>query len=389
MLLASTVAFAEPLLHDAADPEAARRDAAARADVDPSTLRPITPAELFAAPLTVVGATVTPCTGAPAKLSDLVDAAEASAGYLEAGELDLVAARLEAALACLTEPMDPAKVARVYLLQGHVHNQLGNVDRAAVAWRKALVFHPGLLWDPDLPPAGIQPFERVRVQNGVGGALIRLIPDVGGRVTLDGRPFTPGAQKLAVVPGKHVLQLAGDPVTSVLIDIAPGADVSVIVGAALDGTLLGWPAHKELWPDLDTVTSAAFSPGTTVYVRDDARLYRGQAGAWEPLAPRRSPLAAVLTWSGVGLAAGGGAAIFVGAVRKGILEDDARDRAWTQGEWIAYYESKEDWYTTPWIVGEALVAGGVALGAASVVPRLTAAPTFWADGAGVRLELVR
>jgi hypothetical protein len=387
-----SVAHADPLLHDAADADAVRRDAAARAKVDPSTLRPITPHALFATPLTVVGAKVTTCAGAalaPASIEALVEEAEAKADYLEAGALDLVVTRLEAALPCLDQKLDPARAARVYLLQGHVHFQLGHTDLARAAWRQAHLLYPGIPWDPDLPPAGIQPFERVRAELGSGGATVRLVPDVGGAVTIDGRPVPVGAGRLAVVPGRHVLQFTVEKTSSLLVEIAPGAEVSVIVGAVLDETLLGWPANRALWPDLDTVTSAAFGAGATVYVRDDKRLYRGQNGSWEPLAARRSPLAAILTWGGVGLAAGGGAALVVGGVRKGMLEDDARDQDWTQGEWDAYYEGKEEWYSTPWIVGEALVASGVALGAASVVPRLTASPTLWADGAGLRVELVR
>lgn len=390
ILLVASVASAEPLLHDAADPEVARRDAAARAGVAPSTLQPIRAGELFSSALTVVGATVTPCaTAEPSSVETLVDEAEAKAAYLEAGALDLVVTRLDAALPCLDRALEPARAARIYLLQGHVHFQLGHLEQARAAWRLAHLLSPGIPWDPDLPPAGIQPFERVRAELGVGGATLRLIPDVGGAVTLDGRPFPLGAGRLAVPPGRHVLQYIGGKTRSLLVDIAPGTDVSVVVGASLDDSLLAWPADRERWPDLDTVTSAAFSPGATVYVRDDKRLYRGQNGAWEPLAARRSPLAAILTWSGVGLAAGGGAALVVGGVRKGILEEEARSGSWTQGTWAARYAERESWYATPWIVGEALVAGGVAVGAASVVPRLTAGPAVWAEGAGLRVDLVR
>jgi hypothetical protein len=208
LLAASSTAWAAlPLVYDAGTPAEAVATAVAGTGLpaDQFEPRPVS-AVLTASARAFRGGTLRHCAGAPTRGPDLrAHAVRAEAAWREgdaAGALDQLDLGI-AALGCLTERVEPAVAARMFLLRGGLFARNGDAGAAKAELQTALALDPEAAWSASLPPDGAPLLDLVRAV--AEDAPVDVLPAVrSAGPWLDGHDPVDGG--FSVRPGLHLLQ---------------------------------------------------------------------------------------------------------------------------------------------------------------------------------------
>ncbi|MFZ5476956.1 MAG: hypothetical protein ACOZNI_09300 [Myxococcota bacterium] len=272
--------------------------------------------------------TASACGGPAVTLGGLVDGVgrvERALANLRTADARAELDALHAALPCLTEPAAAGVVSRIPYLRGIVATLEGaDAEPAFVA---ALVAQPDLAWDDRFPPDGRPAFERARaVVAGLAAARVTLLPaPPTGATWLDGRVAAPVDGVLTVLPGEHLLQVAG----------RGWVTRRIVVPAAGEATLLrpdefpadAWLADAEGREALAVALAGRLPAGTPVRVPDGDAAWTLRVGdaAWvHEAAPRRAIRGRWLAFTGGGVLAG---AIAGGAIAWAEMRAAEREMA--------------------------------------------------------------
>ena len=271
LLLTSGVCNAAPVVH--ADNE-----------VPPPGLgEPIRWADLPLAPeLSVVGAdTDRPCpttvAAAPADVDAAIAQAVGALNYLELDNAIAAIAEAEVRTSCLGEPIRQAVLASVAYLDGVGHALAGQPELASEHFAAALAIDPAMQWEPARSPKqGRDLFEEARTRSATEplGAM-RIVP-ADAVVHVDGVART---GRFELPPGRHLLQDGSD---TAWVEVAPAAEIAVVVPAALRADGTAWVHAPESRADLSAVLHAVFGPGLDVRVHVDGETWatRTGGGTW-------------------------------------------------------------------------------------------------------------
>ena len=311
------------------------------------------------------------CTGEPvdaagyeALLTQLVRAT------MELGETDALLAQLEAAQACLSEPVTPGDLAQADFLEGVIAYSDGDPEGAERAFREALVLHRDLAWDPEYPPDTQLCFANAATTVAQEEpSVLHVVVGEGMVLWLDGEPVAPTPEGLSVAPGRHVLQVrrgTGQATETLSLQVAEGTVGAVVEAGGLaltDERLLAQRASALLAAmatDAPEVKSyiVALEPSLAVWTYDAA----SGAASRVPVTVAASALASP---GGAGsvknparaapVTLGVGAMLVAGAVITGVFSGKMQDmRAGVEAGEIPYPHPDAANYTDAQLDNEAL-----------------------------------
>ncbi len=280
----------------------------------------------------VLGAEAQGCSG-PASTSagvrDAVTMAEGRLNYAEYGKALETLRPGIAALGCLGEPAEASVAGRMFLLAGIAAYGAGEEAEAAAAFRRAQHFQPGLPYDERLPPVAQDLYREVAGE----GLRTRLwVSGVTAPIWLDGRVMQPGAEGTELAAGTHLIQILGDPIQTMQVDLIGEA---ALLGA-LSGDLRGaaWSTPARLWDGIAAALRGAGADtgtgGERVFVVNEGHVWQGPGdwvavkGGAEAQAPRRAGgLPTGLIASGLTATAVGGGTFLAGRLWGAAHREDA------------------------------------------------------------------
>lgn len=275
-------------------------------------------------PIVAIGASAESCTG------DVVDADLIASGIRRArGKIDYLdpaGARAEVAatlkkLPCLSAPVDPTALARLYFIDGVAAHALADDPSAVASFAAMRGVASDVAWDTTLPPDA-----KVLFDAATPGPLVstlHLVPANGEKVRVDGHP---GGDVLSLPAGRHLIQpMSG---SGAWVDLGP-TDASVVVPVAVGDEAVGWIADDAGAHRLSTVLAAVVPSGTAVFVATPEGTWRGTAGEadWTLLKRHRAglPVLGVVGMGAGAIAIAGGALGFAHEHHVGAAAWDAGD----------------------------------------------------------------
>lgn len=181
--------------------------------------------------------------------------------------LDLAVSRL----GCLSERVDAASAARVFLLRGALAAEAGDLETAKSELATALAFQPRLDWDPDLPPGGQALFEEQRA--GQLAIELRVLP--GGQISgpwVDGQALEGSATSIRVAPGLHLAQHT-TPAGIRSAWLAVGGDSTLVVPGAYRSSALGELGPEASRQPVVALLQASFPGAPAAYVLEGGRMW--------------------------------------------------------------------------------------------------------------------
>ncbi len=386
----STTLAATPVLTATDAPGAADR-VAHSAVVEPGTLEASTLEEVLGGrPPVLEGGQLDFCDSGARTLAELQTLQVQLQGDVNYVRLEEAAARLpevDAILGCLSEPADPAQQARISFLAGVLHAQRGAPESADAAFRMALAFDPELIWDARLSPRlGQERFDALAAQapEPVTLHLFPATPDLSLRV--DGRAVPTGTEQLSLSPGRHLVQLEQDRITSGWLTLDEAEGTLVLPSVANEPAWLDDPEGRDR---IARVLTLVHEPGTRLYLVGD-EVWFGEVGGtqWSLVLPPEPPPPTsirALTWGGVGVGVLGGVAatatwLFGRELRMDCDDALAPERYGTCEEGAEPYGSAG----RLWPATLAVTGVGVAVGlTGGVLGRLLVSPTPMLGGAGL------
>ena len=208
ILLLSWTAFAGiPLVYDGALPNEVVEQAAARTGL-PASQFDLVPLEgLLKGPTRVLGSAVLRhCAGTPTRAAELLGHSVRGEAAWQAGDVALAMDELDlgiGGLGCLSERVDPAVAARMFLLRGGLLARAGEKEEAQAELRTAVSLGAPETWPADLPPEGKSLYEDVQVE------IFRVQlwvapPGEGGLPSVDGQNVS---EVVLLRAGLHLLQI--------------------------------------------------------------------------------------------------------------------------------------------------------------------------------------
>jgi formylglycine-generating enzyme required for sulfatase activity len=230
-------------------------------------------------PVTFDGGLATGCFGGPVEARQLEASLMVIGGPVLEERPDTFAElmhRLEADLACLSDPVSPA---RFYLAKARHAMASGDATTAQTALRTA----KGMGAEPtSLSPELAAAFEAVSVPEGA--VPVRLVP-YPDAVWVDGQRLTHGDEGVTLPRGKHLVTLRGTRTTSVLIDVqGPG---TLVAPGAYDGGILSElavPYRERAMAEL-----VELSPARAAWLSDGVSVYKAtHRGVRDLTGPPRS-----------------------------------------------------------------------------------------------------
>lgn len=358
------------------DEEASRRAAELLPDQDVVVDGPLLQALDLLDPLFVPQARLAGCDGRPVRSDPITDglaAARRAVDELEYGTARMLLEGGVELLPCLSDLVDPEVLYDLHFLSGLVAWYEQEPIEAEAAFARAVGVDPARPWNeayaPDAKGLFLQALQR---SIGDPGPVLRVSPDLRGRVLLDGRVVADGA---TVPRGGHLLQLSRGPVVlSKAVELPPArghTEIRLLGPAALqEAVLAGDPVVADLLGHAAEARGLerllVLGPDGAIEVHVVGRVFRETEGAAVLLTrsverPKPDPrLVGGALLLGAGALAGG-----VGLAVHG--------RAWQQGRpWLedpsygppGSYEALRRQNVAGFVVG---VAGGAVLATGLVV----------------------
>jgi hypothetical protein len=190
--------------------------------------------------LTALGvARSTACAGEPRTALDYQGLAdELYRRSLALEETAPVEAEIQAALACLSEPLPPSVLARPVFLEAMIRYGEGRLEEADAAFRELFTMHGSYPWDDDYPPEAQVRFAgaMTEVAGGPTASLAFVAVDAAS-LWVDGVPHDPAGDAVELPAGRHVVQLTsrgGQGARAVVVEITAGERGLIVDPAALD-----------------------------------------------------------------------------------------------------------------------------------------------------------
>ncbi len=208
ILLLSWSAFAGiPLVYDTTLPNEVLEQAAARTGLPASQFDLVTLESLLKGPPRVLGSAVLRhCSGNPTRAAELLGHAVRGEAAWQASDVALAMDELDlgiGGLGCLSERVDPAVAARMFLLRGGLLARAGEKEEAAAELRTAVSLGAPSSWPADLPSEGKPIFEDVQVE--IFRVQLWIAPaGEGGIPAVDGQNV---AEVVLLRAGLHLLQM--------------------------------------------------------------------------------------------------------------------------------------------------------------------------------------
>ena len=248
-------------------------------------------------------------------LREYLDKVEGRVTYEQWGEArnDLDAAL--AALSCLVEPAESSLGARLFFLRGITLTALGETAGGQAAFVRALHFHPGLKWDESFTPDWKPNFEAAQadVSKRPLGRLV-VGPGLEGNSSLwvDGRMANLGDGSVQVPEGEHLVQVLSPHVTTMEVITHGGANVAILVPAAIPDDVASNLLDRRTQAILDAIV-AETSGGGPAYAWTGERTWKSDGTTWTELPAHevdegpsmRAEVGRGLFWSGLGASAVG------------------------------------------------------------------------------------
>lgn len=341
---------------------------------------------LAALPPTLEGGELQPCEGETrtlAELQTLQVQLQGAVNYVRLDEGAAALAQADAVLGCLGEPVDTDLAARVGFLAGVIHHQRGAPEAADAAFRLALAFEPGLVWDPRISPRlGQERFDGVRAGVGLTATVTLSPPPSSLGLRIDGVAVPVGTETLALGPGRHLVQREGAGVASSWLALDGSSGTLILPVQDPDPTWLDTDAGRTFVAGLLALVEP---PGTPIYLVGDA-IWAGAVGedGWKRVLPPDAPAVKGLrlggaALGGVGALAAGGVWVKGWTLRRRCTNEVGPERYGTCEQAAA---ADQRLGTVAWPATLALAGAGVAAGLVGVgLRRLVVAPVPVPGGA--------
>jgi hypothetical protein len=234
-----------------------------------------------------------PCDGDDSTNADLTAMIGKVEGRMTYEQWDQAKADLDAAsmaVACLSEPADPALGARIYFLAGITATALADPAGANGAYLKAFAFQPALQWDDTFTPDWQAQFDSALSEhNRRGNATVVLGPGMEGQSSLwvDGKMVPVSGNRLTLPEGAHLVQVLEPSVRTTPVRVDAHRTVAIAVPAKISDSLVERANDTAAQPLLDALIDHVFGE-QSVYLWTGSQTVRGGAG-WEALPPKFDP----------------------------------------------------------------------------------------------------
>jgi hypothetical protein len=197
-----------PVVFDGADGAAVIALTAQKSGLPPAELDAVPLDRLLTGPPQLLGdAVMRRCSGAPSTMSVVrADLARAEAAWVKKDtlaaidHLDLAVTQL----GCLSEIVETAAAARIFMLRAELELNGPNPDDAGGELRTAVAFAPDIAWTAtSVDGSTILDEERAAEAT----AVVAVVPAASGAGPwIDGRGFPAGSTEMTVTPGLHLVQ---------------------------------------------------------------------------------------------------------------------------------------------------------------------------------------
>jgi hypothetical protein len=347
------------VLHDGPAEDAVRA-VGARSGEPLADLRPVSLGDWIgggSAPVIVGSPQPTACSGGPLTEDVLRETIAEVETLVEEQGYGLAVTTLDGVLAslpCLSEPVDPLIVGRLWYLRGVIACVSGDPEGGTSAFLHAIAFQPSLKWDARIPPtAGQKVFDAaVRHAPAPDGALL-LGPGVAGTwaVSVDGQP-APDIRVLGVAGGEHLVQLTGPAIRTLPLHMGD-TPLVLLTPSALGPGYLSQVTDPGVAQIL-AIIAESHTTGDPVWLVADGRVWRLDASGlgWEELrepAPvakaRRAPVGAWMAVGGGAIAVAGGG-LFGLSTARGIdwmnAWNEASPGSSEEAESLGYWEQARE-----------------------------------------------
>ncbi len=277
-----------PVIHAEDNPSKALGKVMVETGLAPDQLRAVTVAEYMTGHhAQLVGAgEVASCAGAPTGMAEVNAALEEANGALAYMEHDRAQAALKrgkAALGCLTEPIAPDLAARLHYLSGLAAYESGDKATAWSEYFRAHIYDANLAWDEQFAPASEPIFDLAgsEVRKSERVTLELLPPFPRGSMKVDGHDLVGPGQQLELHPGEHILQILGEPTTTLTVTLDAHTKPLLVVPEAMPADAATWAARAELRPTFSKLLTMVEKDGQELYVTALDGLWKTTVGSEE------------------------------------------------------------------------------------------------------------
>ena len=221
---------------------------------------------------TILGqGSVSTCGGAPTVMQGMTEAmerAEKDVTFMEYERGLAGLTKAEAALACLGEALEPSAVARMHFLRGVLSYAKGDKPSAWNEYFRAFGYEPTLEWDENFPPGSKSIFNLARGEAETSERVaLSLVPAVSdGSLLVDGKAIPGEGRTVDVLPGSHLVQVLGDQVLTLKIQVEEGASTTLVIPQAVPLDAPGWVADASRQLALSELTESLWTRGWNYYV---------------------------------------------------------------------------------------------------------------------------
>ncbi len=191
---------------------------------------------------------------------------------------------MDGLLACLRDPVSPADAARAYFLRGIVAFDSGDEGKALQSFVQARQFDPEIAWDTAFPPRAQGVFDQATTISAEQAPASLLLVPAPPDIRVDGRLASTTGSQLTLGPGRHLVQLGPEPMTTFQVELQAGSEATLVVPAMVDEHAL-----REIATDdrvaLSAALGALLGEGQLVFVAVPGGIWKGSAGgrAWEQI----------------------------------------------------------------------------------------------------------
>ena len=184
----------------------------------------------------------------------------------DSGLADLTQA--QATLACLGEALDPHTVARMHFLRGVLFYFKGDKPSTWNEYYRAFGFEPALEWDENFPPGSKNIFKLAKGEAETSERVaLSLVPAVSdGSLLVDGRAVPGEGRTVGVLTGFHLVQVLGDQVLTLTIQVEEGAPTTLVIPEAVPLDAPSWAADMSRQLALSELTESLWTRGWKYYV---------------------------------------------------------------------------------------------------------------------------
>ncbi|MBT3217501.1 MAG: hypothetical protein HN348_00280 [Proteobacteria bacterium] len=400
-LLAAPAAGAQVLVvHEAQDLDWLRGRLEA-ANVQDAQLEHLSQVMVSAVPQ-LTGGTISWCdtTSSMAQFKEAYKRANSAVTYqeYETGRKHLINA--ENAMRCADGRIRSKDGARVFFLRGVVEFTLGETEAAKVAFTRAHLFSPGLMWDAEIPNDGEELFKEAETAIYMEPpSRLYLKPDPGFAWWVDGETPENNDGFFVIPAGTHHIQAGWSTLATYEVELQSGEGELLLPVVANPRT--AWADDPEKRNDLERWLATSLDDGMTIMVATDRHLWQTTVGEWQWVdrwaavlddsARARKRILAGWATAGTGAAiATGGAVVTMMVYTRGIVAANEANGATNQASRDTL-ETEYEKHQKALFIGYAITAVGLgAIGAGILTTQLGDSPLrpdLVSASPGIRLTL--